>query len=865
MTRTPVKLTPEGSVTHAAPTDGDAPCVLEDVRLVRRKKLLPCHATTSLCGIKREREISNCDSSQPTDDKDSLFIDDVEWTVRVEQPTSSRDTPKAIEVHWDTRVALPALHAVEPHAAATPCRRRPLDADQVACVTHDINSSLLICAGAGSGKTETIVHRIAHMLQQGVAAYHILGLSFSRASAEELRNRVAQVLPACQRQQAKHLRMKTIHSFCLAIVRKHHERGRDVNIYDERKCRSVAQQAISATSGRQEHAGLGQRRHANAVCSEDVRALMKHIEHTKRSITPQGGKMRALNLNTLLDRQFQQYQRLMDLDNAIDFSDIQLMALHVLCIGEGSGTDEVFPLHHIRQQYRYLVVDEAQDVDVVQFEILCRLAGDAPKVSCVGDPRQAIYGFRGATKNFFAQWTSRFPLTQTKYLCRNYRSCEQIVSLSNSVAQSSGLADCVSVVGPAKGGESHAPPVVIIESPTIPDLELRLLDFLRRMLKTYKPCDVGILVRKGVRGKETRVFLQNQGIPCRMLYRRDPTAAQLMRALLAHLRCVVNPHTAHVRVLDALEHLGVEKSFLTVLRVERQQRANADSDGPVSYFSILQELVVNRFLVPQQRLVPRLKKHQKLIEDWVELIEECRLVLLSDAPPCVSAKVKCEAPTASATADSGCRVTDAPDAPSSVLAVVSMILEKCGFQQEDAAPPVLAAEDEDDGVDPVVHNAKDMHDVFEEALSNIRLSGEPYTGVEGLCSMLDVLEVSSGSDYCPAAGIGSADGVDSTQKDRSLASLVEQQRALESNRVTVSTVHKAKGLEWPLVFVMDVTDGEMPICRADSGRCDEEEKRIFYVACSRAKDALYLLAQNNGGDRRPSRFLDDIRSLCVTV
>jgi superfamily I DNA/RNA helicase len=172
-----------------------------------------------------------------------------------------------------------------------------------------------------------------------------------------------------------------------------------------------------------------------------------------------------------------------------------------------------------------------------------------------------------------------------------------------------------------------------------------------------------------------------------------------------------------------------------------------------------------------------------------------------------------------------------------------------------AGPPVLEVIDDgdEDEVDPLISSNDGLRDLLFEALDNLHATGDPHEGVSGLCALVDSLQPLDGavSDYGPVQG---SSAPSHTNYSSTVPSALQRQRSLRDNRLTISTVHKAKGLEWPVVIVFDCTEGEMPIVNKYDNTCHEEEKRIFYVAVSRAMEQLVIFAQESAG-RLPSRFL----------
>ncbi|CUG03506.1 Hypothetical protein, putative, partial [Bodo saltans] len=494
----------------------------------------------------------------------------------------------------------------------------------------------------------------------------------------------------------------------------------------------------------------------------------------------------------------------------------------------------------------------------------------------------AIYGFRGAVKNFFDTWKSRFGVKDEgqRELLYNYRSVSQVVEVGNVVA--AGYAgNCSSTKG------TGAFPVTIHYAAHVEDMNHKALNLIQSITSSsstrgLRYSDIGIVTRKSATGRELQKFLQSHHIPCKTLRRRDPTAAVMMRGLLAHLRCIIDPYASNVDVMEALEYPEkLAKNTKTGLisgrkcRVDRVRDEMPHANGTatamphVSYFELIDELVRNQFMVPDAQLVPRSRKDKDALSRWHESVVQLhhelrRLSIPEDVLQYSSQK-------ATQLEESIKQETDEEEAVHQPMHqhndplkyLITKALELFGFTStaqdnnvaigaivphqslhppggESVGAPSAIVEVVDDGdedeVDPLVSSNDGLRDLLFEALDNLKATGEPHQGVAGLCALVDSLQPL-------LLLLSSCDG-----------SALQRQKSLQDNRLTISTVHKAKGLEWPVVIVFDCTEGEMPIVNKYDNSCHEEEKRIFYVAVSRAMEQLAIFTQESSS-RMPSRFL----------
>ncbi len=277
-----------------------------------------------------------------------------------------------------------------------------LDPDQRAAASI-VQGPLLVIAGPGSGKTRMLTHRIAHLVAEaGVPPEACLAITFTRRAAAEMRERLAALLP----ESAARVPIHTFHSLGLAILREHWnaaglQRGFRVADDGERT------ELLAATL---------------AVTERKARALLQAISRAKRTGDPLTGD--AASAETA-------YHAAMAMKGWIDFDDLVDRSLQALKADDGIAAS-------YRDRFRWLSVDEFQDLDERQYALLRLLAPDAANLCAIGDPNQAIYGFRGADAACFARFRTDYPQAAVAHLTRNYRSTGTIVSAATQVIAPTG-------------------------------------------------------------------------------------------------------------------------------------------------------------------------------------------------------------------------------------------------------------------------------------------------------------------------------------------------------------------------------------------------------------------------------------------
>src|SRR6266478_6603896 len=282
-----------------------------------------------------------------------------------------------------------------------------------------IRGPVLILAGAGTGKTRVITYRIAHLIETGVAAENILGVTFTNKAAREMKERVFSLKSKVHRQKSKEARQPTIctfHSLCVRILRQHIEKlgyKRNFVIYDESEQLGAIKKILGHISAKGEKTdpaavlsllsrfkNSGER--AAAFTDESVRAMAEHIRS--------------------------RYESALRACNAVDFDDLILLTLRLF-------TEHPEALEACRARYRYVMVDEYQDTNAAQFELVQALTQEHRNLCVVGDDDQSIYGWRGAEISNLLDMEKHFPEVKIIKHEQNYRSTSTILSAANAIIQ----------------------------------------------------------------------------------------------------------------------------------------------------------------------------------------------------------------------------------------------------------------------------------------------------------------------------------------------------------------------------------------------------------------------------------------------
>ncbi len=279
-----------------------------------------------------------------------------------------------------------------------------------------IEGPVLILAGAGSGKTRTVTYRIAHMVKEiGISPLNILALTFTNKAAREMKERAAALIG----HEANNLVVSTFHSFSVRLLKTYSERigyGRNFNIYDVDDQKSIITK-IKKEMGIKDSDGIQPGKLANKISKLKEQGI--GIKELEREID-----MR-IPANRLFGEIYQKYNEVLKANNAMDFSDLLLNARKLL--------DDAFVLEKIQERYKYIVVDEYQDTNDIQYEMINLIAAKYRNICVVGDEDQSIYAFRGANINNILNFERDYKEAFTVKLERNYRSTKKILDTANEL------------------------------------------------------------------------------------------------------------------------------------------------------------------------------------------------------------------------------------------------------------------------------------------------------------------------------------------------------------------------------------------------------------------------------------------------
>ncbi len=449
----------------------------------------------------------------------------------------------------------PSLFTAKPAAQAPSVRPGPDDLlanlnpqqrEAVGCTA----APLIIVAGPGTGKTRTLTYRIAHLIaNRGVAPENILAITFTNKAAAEMVDRLIRLLGAAV---AGRIVIKTFHAFGAMLLR---EAGEPVGL--------PSNFAICRDQDRQ---SLLKQRYPNLSSREFQQYLEAISEAKNRLLVPQ-------DVDPALTEIYQTYQQALRQQHLLDFDDLIFEAVQLL-------DKQLDVLAHYHQRFRWISVDEYQDVNEAQYRLLRLVTGPETNLCVIGDPDQAIYGFRGASRAYFLQFSRDFPTAKTIHLSQNYRSTQLILDASKQVIVKSPDTQALdlrsNVVDPIKleiyqasSDRAEAEYVVHEIEKRIGGLSYFSIDSSRvtddgETGRTF--ADFAVLYRLGAQSQPLIEAFQRSGIPYQSIGQTPLAAHKDVRTILACLWFLYNPETTfHLQQITSKKQMQKTVSFLTGL------------------------------------------------------------------------------------------------------------------------------------------------------------------------------------------------------------------------------------------------------------------------------------------------------------
>ena len=611
---------------------------------------------------------------------------------------------------------------------------------------------LLILAGAGSGKTRVLTHRVAYLIdEKQVNPWNILAITFTNKAAGEMRERVDQLVGF----GAESIWVSTFHSTCVRILRRHIEYlGYNTNfsIYDSDDQKTLMKQVFKAmdvdTKQFKERSVLG-----------TISSAKDKLIGPDEFLLNAGQDFRQRGIGEI----YKEYQKRLRKNNALDFDDLIVKTVELF-----QNNSEI--LNYYQERFKYIMVDEYQDTNLAQFKLISLLASKYRNLCVVGDDDQSIYRFRGADIGNILSFEETFPGAKVIKLEQNYRSTQNILNAANGVIRHNrGRKDKTLWTANGEGELIRFKQFVTAREEA---------DFVAREIRdsVYAYQDQAVLYRTNAQSRllEERCIFYN--VPYRLVGGVNFYQRKEIKDILAYLKTIAN---------------GVDDlSVLRIINVPKRG-IGATTMGKVTIFASEHGMSLYDAL-REARQIPGIGKAAEKIGTFIGQMESFR------------ARAQSEDYT--------------------IQDLIEGIMDETGYQQDLEAEGEVESQTRLENIEELVNKAVSYeedseHSTLDEFLEQVAL-------------------------------VADIDNMDESE-----------------NRVTLMTLHSAKGLEFPKVYLVGLEDGLFPSMmsiNSDDKTDMEEERRLCYVGITRAKNELVITSARQRMVNRetryckPSRFLEEV-------
>ena len=607
-----------------------------------------------------------------------------------------------------------------------------LNKEQKEAVQHT-EGPLLIMAGAGSGKTRVLTHRIAYLVEEKrVAPYNILAITFTNKAAREMKDRVEQLVG----QNSYQIWVSTFHSMCVRILRRDIDRigySKNFTILDGSDQQTVVKQVLK-------NLNLDPK-------NFEPRAMIGQISNLKNEmITPKQYTSQANNYyEKEVARVYEGYQKMLVKNEALDFDDLIMQTIHLF-----DRVPEV--LEYYQNRFQYIHVDEYQDTNHAQYYLVKQLASRFENICVVGDSDQSIYRWRGANIANILSFEKDYKNARTILLEQNYRSSKSILDAANSVIKNNpGRQDKQLWTDNSAGKKIN-----YYQGSSERHEALFITEKIQDMVgdKKYLPSDIAILYRTNAQSRAVEDTLMKSSISYQMIGGQRFYDRKEIKDMIAYLRLITNPNDD----LSFERVVNVPKRGVGATSIDRLRVYAAEND--ISFYEAAKEV---DFTGISKRTANTIAEFQEMIQNF-----NAQQEFLS--------------------------ATD----------IVAEVLKQTGYIEALKKENTIESLSRLENLEEFQTVTKDFEKTAEEDKSLIAFL----------------------TDLALVADIDSMDNEENPD---------------ENEKVLLMTLHSAKGLEFPVVFLIGMEENVFPHSRSLNDKDEmEEERRLAYVGITRAEEELYL-------------------------
>jgi DNA helicase-2/ATP-dependent DNA helicase PcrA len=616
---------------------------------------------------------------------------------------------------------------------------------------------VLVLAGAGSGKTRVLTTRAAYLLEKGVAPWNILAITFTNKAADEMKQRIANL-----NADTADMWICTFHAMCARILRVEGERlGYEpgFSIYDSNDTLTVVKEILKELDVSKDF-----------INPKAARAMISRAKNDKVSPAKFRDTYGEGDANRMTARVYAKYEDRLKNSNALDFDDLLLKTVLLF-----EGSPDV--LEKYRRKFRYIMVDEYQDTNAVQYDIVSTLARGSGNIFVVGDDDQSIYGWRGADITNILGFEKDFPGATVIRLEQNYRSHQHILNAANALIRNNSGRMGKELWSQIETGQKPLEFEAYNDDEEARYIAAKAESLIRE--GNYKASDIAVLYRMNSQSRMLENKLKERGVPYVIYGGLSFYERKEIKDILAYLNLLCNPYAD----LCFVRAVGEPKRGIGDVTLDKLSNAAAQRG-----MTLLEACAIADEVVP--------KKAAAALKGFAAMINALREQMKQQT----------------------------------VLDVVESVLEQSGLKTE------YASDTSTEGRMRVLNIEEFLRSVADFEKNSPEPTLESFLERNALISDIDMM----------------------SDTDES---------------VMLMTLHSAKGLEFPVVFVAGVQEGLLPHQISIQEGDIEEERRLCYVGMTRAKKRLYLtwsamrLVRTSGGfENVPgvrSRFLSEIPKNCL--
>ena len=620
-----------------------------------------------------------------------------------------------------------------------------------AVITTD--GPLLVIAGAGSGKTRVLTHKIAYLIsEKNVSPYNILAITFTNKAAKEMKERVEKIVS----EDVKNMWISTFHSSCVRILRKDIDKiGYETNfvIFDSSDQKTLIKEC-------QKELNIDDKNFSYQYLISEISKAKNQLLEAKDYLAQNQSNFRLSKVANV----YMLYEKKLKANNALDFDDLIMKTTQLFL-----ENPEV--LMYYQQKFKYILVDEYQDTNMAQFTLVNLLAAGNGNICVVGDDDQSIYAFRGADMRNILEFEAAFPGARTIKLEQNYRSTGTILNAANEVIKNNLGRKGKNLWTENGDGEK----IQFFRANDEREEARHIIDQIKFLAneKGVKYGDFGVLYRINAQSRIIEEYLMSEALPYKVVGGMKFYDRKEIKDIIAYLRVIYNPQDN----LSLKRIINEPKRGIGKTAIENIQ--NCATENETSCFEILRNIDV----------YPNVARAVNTIKEFTRVIEDIKN----------------------------------QEGIISVSEIIEKVVKDTGY------------------LDSLTQ---------EETIEN-------QTRIENIAEFVSVAE-----EYeKEAANPSLADFLENI----ALVSDLDEKSEENTDAITLMTMHSAKGLEFPVVFLPGMEEGVFPGYRSIGNESEiEEERRLCYVGITRAREKLFISCAKrrtlfgNTSMNAESRFLEEI-------